>query len=230
MIMAKTVKLGAGGQEIETTMTMTSGLRKFALTTHVTSSVGWLGAVAAFLALAIAGVSSREDSTVRAAYIAMHLTTWFVIVPLSLAALLTGLVQSLATTWGLFRHYWIVTKLLLTVLATIILLLHTQPIDRVAALAVQTTLSSGDLRQLRIQLVADAGAALFVLLVTTALSVYKPWGMTAYGLRKQGAESAMWRRSTTRQRAPRGRYVLFGISLVVLVVLWHLAGGGLHGH
>ena len=212
-------------------MTMTTGLRKFALTTHVTSSVGWLGAVAGFLALAIAGVSSGEDETVRAAYIAMHLTTWFVIVPLSLASLLTGLVQSLGTTWGLFRHYWVVTKLLLTVLATIILLLHTQPIDRVAAVAMQTTLSTGDLRQLRIQLVADAGAALFVLLVTTALSVYKPWGMTTYGLRKQDEESAAWRRSTTRPRASWGRYMLFGIiGMVVLVLLWHLVGGGLHGH
>ena len=102
-------------------MTMTPGLRKFALTSHVTSSVSWLGAVAAFLVLAVAGLSSRDDETVRAAYIAMHLTTWFVIVPLSLAALLTGLVQSLGTTWGLFRHYWIATKLLLTVLATITL-------------------------------------------------------------------------------------------------------------
>lgn len=62
-------------------MTMTSGLRKFALTTHVTSSVGWLGAVGAFLALAIAGVGSQEAQIVRAAYLSMHLTTWFVIVP-----------------------------------------------------------------------------------------------------------------------------------------------------
>jgi hypothetical protein len=211
-------------------MIMTSGLRKVALTTHVTSSVGWLGAVAGFLALAIAGVSSRSNETVRAAYIAMHLTTWFVIVPLSLASLLTGLAQSLGTTWGLFRHYWIVTKLLLTVLATIILLLHTQPIDRVAAVAMQKALSSGDLRQLRIQLVADAGAALFVLLVTTALSIYKPWGMTAYGLRRQDEDGATWRRGTTRQDAAWGRYVLLAIiGVVVLVLFWHLAGGGLHG-
>jgi hypothetical protein len=93
---------------------MTPGLRKFALTSHVTSSVGWLGAVGAFLALAIAGVTSQNAQTVRAAYLAMHMTTWFVIVPLCLAALLTGIVQSLGTTWGLFRHYWIVTKLVLT--------------------------------------------------------------------------------------------------------------------
>ena len=53
-------------------MTMTPGLRKFALTTHVTSSVGWLGAVGAFLALAIAGVGSEDAQIVRAAYLAMH--------------------------------------------------------------------------------------------------------------------------------------------------------------
>jgi hypothetical protein len=212
-------------------MPMTPGLRKFALTTHVTSSVGWLGAVGAFLALAIAGLGSQDAQIVRAAYLAMHLTTWFVIVPLSLAALLTGVVESLGTTWGLFRHYWIVTKLLLTVLATIILLVHTQPIDRVAAVAAQTTLAAGDLRQVRFQLVGDACAALFVLLVTTALSVYKPWGMTSYGLRKLNEETAEWRPPSTRQLAPWGRYVVFGIiAVVLLVLLLHLAGIGLHAH
>src|ERR1700675_3570077 len=116
-------------------MPITPGLRKFALTTHVTSSVGWLGAVGAFLPLAIAGLGSQDPQIVRAAYLAMHLTTWFVIVPLSLAALLTGIVESLGTTWGLFRHYWVIAKLGLTLLATIILLVHTQPIGAVAAVS-----------------------------------------------------------------------------------------------
>jgi len=102
--------------------------------------------------------------------------------------------------------------------------------DRVAALATERMLSSSDLHQLRIQLVADAGAALFVLLITTALSVYKPWGMTAYGLRKQNEETA-WHPPTTRRPAPWGKYVLMAIiGIVALVVLWHLVGGGLHGH
>ena len=210
---------------------MTPGLRKFALTTHVTSSVGWLGAVAAFLALAIAGVGSQNPQTVRAAYLAMHLTTWFVIVPLSFAALLTGIVQSLGTTWGVFRHYWVVTKLLLTALATMILLLHTQPIDQVAAVAAQTTLAGGDLRQVRIQLIADAGAALFVLLVTTALSVYKPWGLTPYGLRKQFEGTTGWGSAPSRPARPGGRYVLIAFGgFVLLAILWHLAGGGLDAH
>ena len=166
-------------------MTMRPRLRKFALTAHVTSSVGWLGAVAGFLAPAVAGLTSQDAQMVRAAYLAMDLTTWFVIVPLSLASLLTGLVQSLGTTWGLFRHYWVLAKLLLTILATVALLLHTQPISYMASAASVTTLSSADLRGLRIQLVVDAGAALLVLLVATTLAVYKPPGMTPYGRRKQ---------------------------------------------
>ncbi|HEU0079499.1 MAG TPA: hypothetical protein VFQ76_17715 [Longimicrobiaceae bacterium] len=166
-------------------MTMTPRLRKLALTAHVASSVGWLGAVASFLALAVAGLTSPDAQVVRAAYVATEVTTWLVIVPLSVAALLTGLVQSLGTPWGLFRHYWVLAKLVLTLVATLLLLLHTQPIGYVAGVAAETTLSGGDLRGLRIQLVADAGAALLVLLVATALSVYKPRGMTRYGWRKQ---------------------------------------------
>jgi len=85
---------------------LTPSLRKFALTAHVTSSVGWLGAVASFLVLAIAGLIGDDDQMVRSVYLATDLTTWFVIVPLAFASLLTGLVVALGTQWGLFRHYW----------------------------------------------------------------------------------------------------------------------------
>jgi hypothetical protein len=219
-------------------MTMTPRLRKFALTAHVTSSVGWLGAVAGFLALAVAGLTSQDALMVRAAYLAMELTSWFVIVPLSLASPLTGLVQSLGTTWGLFRHYWVLAKLLITIPASIVLLLHMQPIGRIAGVAAETTLSSADLGGLRIQLVANAGAALLVLLVATTLSVYKPRGRTRYGRRKQHEEGdtgddtgvGPGRGSTTS--TPRWVSV-FGIIVIVLVLLFvvqHLAGGGLGGH
>lgn len=169
-------------------MIMPPRLRTFALTVHVMVSVGWLGAVAGFLALAVAGLTSQDAQLVQAAYLAMDLTAWFVIVPLCIASLLTGIVQSLGTTWGLFRHYWVLVKLLITILATIILLVHMQPISYMAGVAAKTTLSSADFRGLRIQLVVDAGAALLVLLVTTTLSVYKPRGLTRYGWRKQQAQ------------------------------------------
>jgi hypothetical protein len=168
-------------------MIMTPALRKFALTAHVSASVGWVGAVAAFLALAIAGLTSQDAERVRAAYLAMEVTSRFVIVPLSFASLGTGLVSSVGTKWGLFRHYWILVKLLLTIAATALLLVHTQTIRRVAHAAAEVTLSTSDLRRLRIQLAADAGAALLVLLVNTTLGVYKPRGLTRYGWRKERA-------------------------------------------
>jgi hypothetical protein len=211
-------------------MILAPRVRKLALTTHVTASVGWAGAVASFLALAIAGVGSQDMQLVRAAYLAMHLITWALIVPLCFAALLTGVVQSVGTTWGLFRHYWVVAKLLLTVVATIILLVHTQPISRVAALAAASTLSSSDLWQVRLQLVGDASGALFVLFVTTTLSVYKPWGLTPYGLRRQREDTPGWR-PLAAPPSRVGRYVLAGaLGFLVLLLLVHLAGGGFHGH
>jgi hypothetical protein len=172
-------------------MIMAPRLRKFALTAHVTASVGWFGAVAGFLALAVAGLASQNSQMVRAAYLAMELTGWFVIVPLSLASLPTGLVMSLGTEWGLFRHYWVVAKLLITVLATLLLLVHMQPVGHLARVVAETTLARGELAGLRVQLVADAGAALLALLVATVLSVYKPRGMTPYGRRKQREERSI---------------------------------------
>lgn len=77
----------------------------------MTCSVGALGAVAAFLALAVAGLGGNDAPVVRAAYLGMDLTARFVIVPLVLASLVTGLIQALITPWGLFRHYWVLAKL-----------------------------------------------------------------------------------------------------------------------
>jgi hypothetical protein len=170
-------------------MAMTPRLRKLALTAHVTSSVGWLGAVAGVLALAVAGVASQDAQTVRAAYLAMEITGWFVLVPLSFASLLTGLVQSLGTTWGLFRHYWVIAKLLINLLATVVLLLYMQTLGDLADIAAQATLSSRDLDGLRSPSpVLHASAALVLLLVATILAVYKPRGRTRYGRRKQHEE------------------------------------------
>jgi hypothetical protein len=208
---------------------MTPSVRKFVLTTHITSSLGWFGAVAAFLSLALGGLISQNPQTVRAAYLSMELITWAVVVPLSVAALLTGVVQSLGTTWGLFRHYWVVAKLGLTVLATIILLVHTQPIGHLAAAAADRMLSSTDLHQLRVQLVADAGAALMALLVAATLSVYKPWGMTSYGRRNDGAAVRVGAQAV---QGPTWTVLwLLGFIIVVgLFIALHLANGGLHHH
>jgi hypothetical protein len=161
---------------------MPPGLRTFALTAHVAASVGWLGAVVAYLSLVVAALASQDAQTVRAAWIAMNVIGWYVIVPLGLASLLTGLVQALGTPWGLFRHYWVIVKLLLTVVATTVLLLHMPTVSHFAGVAAEA--GDAGFGGLRGELL-HAGGGLVVLLATTTLSVYKPRGMTPYGWRKQ---------------------------------------------
>lgn len=168
---------------------MSPGFRKLVRTAHITFTVSWMGAVAGFLVLAIAGLNSQDAQIVSAASLAMDLITRFVIVPLSLLPLLlTGPILSLGTPWGLFRHYWILVKLFINVLATTILLIHLQPISYLARAAASGTLSQAE-RSLQTQMVYASGAGLLALLLATALAVYKPRGMTKYGWRKQYSES-----------------------------------------
>jgi hypothetical protein len=208
---------------------MTPALRKLSLTAHVTSSVGWLGAVAGFLVLSIAGLASQDADVVRSAYLAMNLIGQFIIVPLSLAALLTGLVQALGTDWGLFRHYWVAVKFVLTTGATILLLLHQFTAVAGAARRVSETALGAlpDVGGLGPQLVGDAALAVVTLLVTTTLSVYKPWGRTRYGRREQQREQG---NDTTTGGLSVGRKILFAVIGVIVagLIVLHLAGGGLH--
>ena len=162
-------------------MTMSPRLAKLTLTAHVTSSVGWLGAVATSLALAIVGVTSQDAQVVRAVYLAMERVGWLVLVPLSFASLATGLVQSLGTKWGLFRHYWVIVKLMINIIANVVLLMYMQTLayfaDRAASESAIAALQDPSP-------VVHSGGAIVLLLMATVLSIYKPRGLTRYGQRK----------------------------------------------
>lgn len=211
-------------------MTLTPRLTKFVFTSHITFSVGWLGAVAVFLALAITGLTSQNSQLARSAYLAMELSGWFVIVPFGFASLSTGLIQALGTKWGLFKHYWIVVKLFLTVAATILLLLHMQPIEYLAGIASETSFLTDQETGLRIQLIADAGAALLLLLTTTTISVYKPWGLIRPRQQRLEKQNTKQNKRPVNKRTWRF-YVIVGlIGLLILFIIIHLLGGGMPRH
>jgi hypothetical protein len=212
---------------------MNPTLRKANLTAHVLSSVGWLGAVVAFLALSIVGFRSNAPATVRACYVAMNLIGLLVIVPSSALALLTGIIQGLGTSWGLFRYYWVLIKFALTFAATALLLLHqftavAGAAQRVAASQAGTLPEVG---RLATQLVLDSGLATVVLLVTTILSVFKPWGRIRSVEPESGATFA---RGTPVpvSNSPLGVrifMVVVGLLLATVVAL-HVMGKGMGGH
>lgn len=202
---------------------MTGWVRKVGIVVHVVLSVGWLGAVAAFLALALAALGSGQALS-RAAFVGMDVIGRWVLVPLSLGALASGIVQSIGTKWGLLRHYWVLVKLLLTVAATAVLLLHQfTAVEEAARVAMQTAVEvSGLLRRFGIQLLADAGLAAVVLTIITVIAIYKPWGLTPFAKAVPAVQAGRQQRWSLR--------LLVGaiIAFVVAFVTLHLSGRSLH--
>ena len=214
---------------------MTPALRRVTFTTHITSSVGWVGAAMAFLALAVIGVTSNDERTVRGAYLVMAPAAWFVLVPLAHASLLSGIALSVGTTWGLFRHYWVVLKLGITVFATVILLIYMGTFRQMAGVAADPVVDLAVVRNA--SPIVHAILALILLLAATVLGVYKPFGMTAYGSQKYD-EQRLAVSSTTLASAGTARDIEAGgtppwmyiagmvaMALALLFVILHLMGG-----
>jgi hypothetical protein len=222
---------------------MTGGIRKIALTVHIGSSVGWLGAVACFECLAIIGLASRDSLMARSAYLPMERVAWFVIVPFAVASLLSGLVMSLGTQWGLLRHYWVLAKFLINIVAIGLLILHTRLIHVLASAAADEMRFTADLRGRKIQLVVVAGVALVALVTATTLAVFKPRAMTAYGRRRLSRNQWKAPRGNPAAQAPSeptdgklgktrslaATLLLAAFGIVIILILLHIIGGG-HGH
>jgi uncharacterized membrane protein len=169
-------------------MTFSPSMRKLALTAHITSAMGWLGAVVVFLVLSVIGLTSDDARTVRGAYRVMEPAGWYALVPLACASLVTGVVQALGTSWGLFRHYWVLFKLVITVFVTLILLIYMETFRVMASMAADPAVDLASVRNP--SPVIHAALAVLALLVNTVLALYKPRGMTRYGWRKQHDERA----------------------------------------
>ena len=210
---------------------MNAVLRRFVFTTHVTSSVGWAGAVLVFLALALIGLTSQDEPTVRGVYLVMAPAAWFVLVPLAHASLLSGVAISLGTPWGLFRHYWVVSKLLITLFATVIRLIYMGTFKQMAGVAADPVVELGLVRNP--SPMVHSILALILLLLATMLGVYKPFGMTEYGKRQQAQRPPPDPLEGVKQVGiPRWVYFAWIVvfALIVLFVAAHLMGGrfGVH--
>lgn len=157
--------------------------RKLALTIHVVSSVGWTGAVLAYLGVVLAVLLDRAPGDVASTWATFELIGRTVIVPLAVAAFISGLVMGLGTSWGIFRHYWVVFKLILTAVALVILLEHMSIVAAIAAAAARTPDDRSLTEAFNSELVHSVGG-LLVLLTTAVLSIFKPRGVTPWGERR----------------------------------------------
>ncbi|MFG1808287.1 DUF2269 domain-containing protein [Streptomyces sp. NPDC049040] len=136
---------------------------------HVTVSVGLLGSDAAVLVLTSAGWFGSAPISV---YPAALLIGQWLLLPLAVLALATGVALGLLTPWGLLRHWWVVLSLAITGGGTLLAAVVLVPGLDAAASAVSARQPVADATGL----VRDAGAACCVLIATVVLSFVKPFG------------------------------------------------------
>jgi hypothetical protein len=163
-------------------MTLSPTARRVTLVLHLTVTGGWIGGAVAYLALGVAAGAADEPEAVRGMWAAMELTGWYALVPLAAASLVTGIALALGSRWGLFTHYWVVISLVLTSVATAVLVLHmpsvSDMVERLGTMSAdEITRHGGD--------VLHPALGLVVLLVVQVLNVFKPAGMTSYGERRR---------------------------------------------
>ncbi|MFC0601744.1 DUF2269 domain-containing protein [Streptomyces palmae] len=169
-------------------------VRRALLVTHVVVSVAWLGITLCLLVLGITAVTTGSAATAAACYRAMRIFADWLLPAVSLGSLVTGLVLSLGTPWGLALHRWVYTKFWLTLAATGASLLALRPRIHDAAAEVDR-LRAGEAVHVFPDLAAAPTVATSIYLFLTAISVLKPWGLTARGRRR--------RESTAGRTAPR---------------------------
>lgn len=175
-------------------MTVGPRVRRLLLALHLSCSVGWIGAVCAYLALAFAVPATGDPAVVRAAWIGMELVGWYAIVPLAAGSLATGLLMSAVTKWGVMRHYWVLISLVGTVVSTAVLILHMPDVTAQADRA--RTLGEGQLLAMGSDIM-HAVVGLVLLIGILVLNIYKPRGLTKYGWRKE--QTARARGAATRE-------------------------------
>ncbi len=206
-------------------MQLNPSWRKARLLVHLVGSLAWLGAIAAYFALAVRGFTGAADLGTRAAYMNMLDVGWHVVVPLGVVSVATGAVQALGTPWGLLRNYWVIVKMGIGILALGIMLLHMGPTDELALAAAQGDIRPADLRGLRLQLVLDSAAALVVLLIAAALGVYKPRGQTPWTRPRDGAVPG----TSSPGRWLKVLTVAAALAIAAILIA-HLTGHSPHQH
>ena len=150
------------------------------LAVHVLVAVGWFGLVVAKLILEIWAATTPEREVARVAYQFMAVLDRAMFPPAALGTLLTGVILSVGTAWGLFQHYWIVVKLVLTVAVVLTGVIFvgawTQQAIAMSSGSGAATATSPVIGAAPTLLIYAAVAHALMLGAATVISVYKPWG------------------------------------------------------
>lgn len=174
--------------------------RQWLLLTHVVLSVGWLGAGAGNLVIAVTAATTTSPVTRQVCYELINVLDFALVIPLAFGSLASGVLISLATKWGLTRHWWVLIKLVLT-LAVIIF--STFGVGVWVEQSIAATAITDAVNPAATPLVAGASANIGAFLFMTWLSIVKPWPRTPWTRRRAfGSTSPTKSRDEIARRRP----------------------------
>jgi hypothetical protein len=157
---------------------LSGDVRKWTLATHLLSSVGWIGADLAFLILSVTGFTSGDPALAAACYRAIGTFAVWLLLPLGLLSLTTGLLLGIGSRYGLVRYWWVLLKLVINVVLLVLVVVALRPVVGDAAAAstrVDPTLGQR-LGSAPRDLLFPPVVSITTLSFATYLGVFKPWG------------------------------------------------------
>jgi hypothetical protein len=163
---------------------LSPALRKAVLVLHIVTAISWMGVDIALLALLITARTTDDPALVASGFTAVRMIVPVAVPPLSLGILATGLFLGLGTRWGVLRYWWVVVKLLLSLVMTALVFVSLVPAVNTIAVAAPGTISADALRAslgaLPTMLLFPPVVSFLMLGVAAVLSIFKPWHQTPW--------------------------------------------------
>ncbi len=170
---------------------LTPAARKALLVLHAICGIGWMGVDIALLVLLITARTTNDAALVVSGFNAIRMIVPIAVPPLSLGILVTGLILGLGTRWGLVRYWWVLVKLLLSLVMTVLVFVSLVPAVNSIAVLSATTISADAVRAslgtLPTMLLFPPVVSFLMLGAAAILSIFKPWRRTPWS-RESGPE------------------------------------------
>lgn len=161
---------------------LTASQQKILKTVHLISVSLWLSSVITLIFLPIISRNIASGDELYMYNVVYHFIDMFLLTPAAICTFITGLIYSMLTKWGFFKHGWLIYKWVVTVLIIltgtfylgpmVTKLLEIAKIQRIDALQDQYYVQ-GETIGLYAAIINS-----LLLIVAVLFSVYKPWKNT----------------------------------------------------
>lgn len=163
-------------------MKLSRRTRRAVLLLHLLAAMSWIGVDLAMGALSYIGLTTDDPERMATAYTAIGMFAVPLLLVLGALTVTTGVTLAVGMHYGLTRQWWVLAKLVISlVLATLVLVALRPVLDEAAqqSAVVDPTLADR-LRQVRFDLIFPPIVSTAALVFAAWLGVYKPWGRTPF--------------------------------------------------